>query len=70
LFTHLRLGFPSLFSSGFPTNILDAFLSPPNSCYIPCPSHPTRLQVTDQLSSYSSTCLEWLRNVRTVCYNS
>jgi hypothetical protein len=39
LSTHLRLGLPSsLFPSGFPTKILNAFLFP-HSCYIPCPSH-------------------------------
>jgi hypothetical protein len=40
LSTHLRLGLPSgFFPSGFPTNILYAFLSP-HSCYMTCPSHP------------------------------
>jgi hypothetical protein len=38
LSTHLRLGLPSgLFPSGFPTNILHAFLGLPHSCYMPCP---------------------------------
>jgi hypothetical protein len=41
LSTHLHLGLPSgLFPSGFPTNILYAFLRSPHSCYMPCPSHP------------------------------
>jgi hypothetical protein len=41
LYTNLRLGLPSgLFPSGFPTNIIHAFLFSPNSCYMPCPSHP------------------------------
>jgi hypothetical protein len=36
---HLRLGLPSdLFPSGFPTNDLNAFLSP-HSRYMPRPSH-------------------------------
>jgi hypothetical protein len=40
LFTHLRLGLPSgLFPSGFPTNILYAFLLS-HSCYMSCPSYP------------------------------
>jgi hypothetical protein len=40
LSTHLRLRLPSgPFPSGFPTNILYAFLFP-HSCYMPCPSHP------------------------------
>jgi hypothetical protein len=40
LSTHLRLGLPnSLFPSGFPTNILYAFLFSP-LCYMSCPSHP------------------------------
>jgi hypothetical protein len=44
LSTHLRLRVPScLFPSGFPTNILYAFLSTSQSCYIPCPSHPPLL---------------------------
>jgi hypothetical protein len=41
LSTHLRLGLPSgLFPSEFLTNILYAFLVSPQSCYMPCPSHP------------------------------
>jgi hypothetical protein len=45
LSTQLHLGLPSgLFPCGFPTNILYAFLFPPlHSCYMPCPSHPPRL---------------------------
>jgi hypothetical protein len=43
LSTHLRPSLPSgLFPSGFPTNIIYAFLFP-HSCYMPCPSHPPRL---------------------------
>jgi hypothetical protein len=39
LSTHLRRGLPcGLFPSGFPTNILYAFLSP-NLCYMACPSY-------------------------------
>jgi hypothetical protein len=41
LSTHLHLGLPSgLFPSGFPANILYAFLLSPHSCYKPRPSHP------------------------------
>jgi hypothetical protein len=41
---HLRLGLPSgFFPTGFPTNILYAFLYEPHSCYMPCPSHSPRL---------------------------
>jgi hypothetical protein len=41
LSTHLHLGLPSgLFPSGFPTNILYAFLFSPHSCYMPRPSYP------------------------------
>jgi hypothetical protein len=41
LSTHLIFGLPcDLFPSGFPINILDAFLSSPHSCYMPCPSRP------------------------------
>jgi hypothetical protein len=44
LSTHLRLCLTSgLFPSGFPTNILYAFLFSPHSCYMPCPSHPPSL---------------------------
>jgi hypothetical protein len=40
LFTHLSLGHHiGVFPSGFPTNILYAFLFP-HSCYMPFPSHP------------------------------
>jgi hypothetical protein len=40
LSTHLRLGRPNgLFPSGFPINILYAFLFP-HSCYMSCPSPP------------------------------
>jgi hypothetical protein len=43
LSTHLRLDLPSgLFSSGFPINILYAFLFP-HSYYMPYPSHPSWL---------------------------
>jgi hypothetical protein len=39
--THLCLGPSSgLFPSGFPTNIIYAFLFPPHSCYMPCRPHP------------------------------
>jgi hypothetical protein len=42
LSTHLCLGLPSgPFLSGFPTNILYAFLIAP--CYMPWPSHPSSL---------------------------
>jgi hypothetical protein len=42
LSTHLRLGLHSgLFPSGFPTNILYAFL--PHSCYMSRPSRPSGL---------------------------
>jgi hypothetical protein len=45
LSTNLRLGLPGgRFPSGFPTNILYAFLSP-HSCYMPCPSHPPWLDL-------------------------
>jgi hypothetical protein len=40
LSTHLHLGLPSgLSPSGFPTNVLWAFIFSPHSCYMPCPSH-------------------------------
>jgi hypothetical protein len=48
LTTHLRLGLPSgLFPSGFPTNILYAFFFYPNSCYMPRPFHPSRLDYSN-----------------------
>jgi hypothetical protein len=38
--THLRLGLPNgPFYSGFPINILHAFLFSPHLCYMPRPSH-------------------------------
>jgi hypothetical protein len=41
LFSHLCLGLPSgLFPSGFPNNM---HASSPQSCYMPCPSHPPSL---------------------------
>jgi hypothetical protein len=47
LSTHLRLGLHSgLFPSGFPTNNLYALFSP-NSCYIPSPFHPHRLDYSN-----------------------
>jgi hypothetical protein len=47
---HLRLGLPSLLlPSGFPTNILHAFLFSPHSCYMPRSSHPSWLD-----SNYTS----------------
>jgi hypothetical protein len=48
LSTHLRLGLPSgLFHSGFPTNILYAFLFSPHSCYLLHPSHPPWLDYSN-----------------------
>jgi hypothetical protein len=45
--THLCRGLPSgLFPSGFPTNIPYA-LQFPHSCYMPCSSHPTRLDLSN-----------------------
>jgi hypothetical protein len=53
LSTHLRFGLSSgLFPSGFPTNILYAFLVPP-SCYMPCPSHPPWLDHSNYVRSTS-----------------
>jgi hypothetical protein len=45
LSTHVCLGLSSsLFPSGFPTNILYAFLFCPHSCCVPCPSRPSWLE--------------------------
>jgi hypothetical protein len=65
LFTHLRLGLPSgLFPSGFPTNNLYALLFSPNSCYMPRPSHPPRLNYSDyNLQHEYSLLRSWLRCV-------
>jgi hypothetical protein len=47
---HLRLGLPSgLFSSGFPTNILDAIVVPLISVTCPCPSHPLWLDLSNYI---------------------
>jgi hypothetical protein len=49
LSAYLQLGFLSgHFLSGFPTNILYAFLFL-HSCYMPCPSHPTWLDYSNYI---------------------
>jgi hypothetical protein len=49
LSAHLHPGLPSgLFHSGFPTNILYAFLFSPHSCYMACPSQKNRQHVRSE----------------------
>jgi hypothetical protein len=50
LSTHLRLGFPTgLFPSGFPTNVLYAFIYP-HSCYKLCPWYSNSRTSCDDMS--------------------
>jgi hypothetical protein len=49
---HVNLGLPcGLFPSGFPTNILYAFLFSPHSCYMPCTSHPPWLHHSNSVNN-------------------
>jgi hypothetical protein len=68
LFTHLCLGLASgLFPSGFPTNILHAFLFWPHSCYKPCPSHSPWLHYSNYTWRREQNILELCIHLITSC---